>query len=485
MTTVNSQTYSYDDYLKLKKEFEEKDRKIESQLWIDRTIGQFDDLLRLNYNKSLEEFTSIVIRNIAEMTNAFSGVIYVTDQDKNVLRAIAGYACRIDNLQKQEFQIGEGLIGQAAISQKMLFFDNLPPEHTEVKLSSITINAMNVLIVPLIFNEKVYGVIELIHISTLDTKYINLLEKLNRNIAVMIESISNNALTQQLLVDSQDQTEKLRSQEEELRQNLEELSATQESLAKKEMEIRGQINAINMTLATIEFDMMGHILIANDLFLEIMGYTMDEIRGKHHKVFVDENYAKSQAYHNFWERLREGKSKSDEFFRIHRKGHEVWLRATYTPILNSAGVPVKVIKLALNITEQKQQSLDFEGKLFAISKSNALVEFSLQGEILMVNQIFLDLFNYEEHEVIGKHHRIFLTEEDAKSKTYLQFWENLKDGTFQDGEFKRKDKHGKTVWIRGSYNPILNGNGKPYKVIKVAQDVTHQKNLEMKLSQLS
>ena len=479
MTTVNSQTYTYDDYVKLKSEFEEKDKKIESQLWIDRTIGQFDDLLRLNYNKSLNEFTDIVIQNIAELTNAFSGVFYVKEQNREVLKAMAGYACKIDTLQKTEFHIGEGVIGQAALSQKMLFFDNLPPEHTEVKLSSITVNAVNIMIVPLIFNEKVYGVMELIHISKLDTKYIDLLEKLNRNIAVMIESISNSALTQQLLIDSQDQTEKLRSQEEELRQNLEELSATQENLARKEMEIRGQMNAINMTLATIEFDTKGNILTANDIFLEVMGYSLDEIKGQHHKIFVDKKYAESDEYQMFWRKLGEGDTQSDEFFRIHKQGQEIWLRATYTPIINNAGEVVKVMKLALNITEQKQQALDFEGKLFAISKSNALVEFSLQGEVLFANQVFLDLFQYQEQEVINKHHRIFLYDEDATSESYQQFWQNLREGLFQDGDFRRKNKNGGTIWIRGSYNPILNAKGEPYKIIKVAQDITAQKLLDM------
>ena len=365
----------------------------------------------------------------------------------------------------------------------MLFFDNLPPEHTEVKLSSISVNAVNILIIPLIFNEKVYGVIELIHINALDNKYIDLFTKLNRNIAVMIESISNNALTKKLLNDSQVQTSKLRAQEEELRQNLEELSATQDHLAKKEVELKGQMEAIDLTLATIEFDLDGYILNANEIFLKLMGYELMEIKGKHHKIFVDEAIAESEEYKKFWKNLQKGSNQSNEFYRLNKYGEEVWLRATYTPVLDHSGNPFKVMKLALDITSQKQQSLDFEGQLFAISKSNAVIEFNLQGEILKANQVFLNLFKYNLDEIQGQHHKIFVNKASINEAEYMQFWRNLNQGTFQEGEFERIDKNGHSVWIRASYNPILNTKGKPYKVVKVAQDITRQKLLERKLQQ--
>ena len=481
MTSPNTQAYSHEDYLNLQKKFQEREKQIEAQLWIDRNISEFDDLLRLNYNKSIQEFTTNVITSLAEMSNAFSGVFYTLDQATQLLEAVAGYACKINTLAKKEYQVGEGIIGQAALSKKMLFFNNLPPENTEVKLSSITINAANIMIIPLIFNEKVYGVIELVHIIALESKYVELFTKLNRNIAVMIESISNNALTKKLLTDSQTQTEKLLAQEEELRQNLEELSTTQENLARKEIQTQAQIHAIDLTLATIEFDIEGYILHANNMFLDVMGYTLHEIKGKHHKIFIDETYAESKEYASFWDKLRQGNTHSDEFFRKHKKGYDVWLRATYTPVLDTNGSPIKVLKLALDITKQKQQVLDFEGQLFAISQSNALVEFNLEGEIIKANDIFLDLFQYQKSEVIHQHHRIFVTPEEKDSEAYHQFWANLKAGQFQKGEFERLNKNGESIWIRGSYNPILTPKGEPYKVIKVAQDITQQKKLELRL----
>ena len=233
----NKLTITYEEYARLKADFEEKERKFEAQLWVDSTLNKFDGLLRENYSKSLQEFAGIVIQHIAELTNAFSGIMYTLDQDQKMLQATSGYAVNVENIEKRAFRVGEGVVGQAAASAKTLVFDNIPAENVEVFFSSAKVNVANIRVIPLIFNEVVYGVLELIFITKLSETYANLLEKMSRSIATMIESILNNDVNQKLLLDSQEQTDLLRAQEEELRQNLEEIAATQDLMNKQQREL--------------------------------------------------------------------------------------------------------------------------------------------------------------------------------------------------------------------------------------------------------
>lgn len=233
----NDFTITYEEYNRLKQDFEEKERKFEAQLWVDSTLNRFDELLRENYAKSLEEFSAIVIQHIAELTNAFSGIIYTLEKEENVLKATAGYAVNVEHLEKRSFKTGEGVVGQAVASAKTLVFDDIPAANVEVYFSSAKVNVANIRIIPLIFNEVVYGVLELIFITKLNSVHATLLEKMSRSIATMIESILNNDFNQKLLVDSQEQTDLLRAQEEELRQNLEEIAATQDLMNKQQREL--------------------------------------------------------------------------------------------------------------------------------------------------------------------------------------------------------------------------------------------------------
>lgn len=228
---------SQEEYEKLVTEFAEKETRLEEKLWIDSNLTKLDDVLRLNYNKSVSEFATVVLRYIAELSNAFSGTFFFYDKEKRHIEAIAGYAHNINKLQKKYYQVGEGVIGQVIVSKKNLFFDNIPAENVQTSLSTVAIEVSNVLIFPLIFNEQVHGVIELVYIYEISEKNITLLGSLSRNIAVMLESISKNEMNRKLLFESQEATEALRAQEEEMRQNMEELQATQEAMKQKQKEV--------------------------------------------------------------------------------------------------------------------------------------------------------------------------------------------------------------------------------------------------------
>ncbi|TMP54013.1 chemotaxis protein, partial [Pseudoalteromonas citrea] len=237
----------------------------------------------------------------------------------------------------------------------------------------------------------------------------------------------------------------------------------------------GKLFAISKSLAVIEFNMDGTILTANDNFLQVMGYTLDEIKGQHHQLFADAHYANSHEYKEFWQKLQQGKFHSGEYQRLGKGNKEVWIQATYNPILDPSGRPVKVVKFATDITEQKQQSANYEGQLSAINKSQAVIEFSMDGIILHANDNFLNTMGYRLDEIQGKHHSLFAEPGYAASNEYNQFWHKLNLGQFDSGEYKRLGKGGKEVWIQATYNPILDTNGNPFKVVKYATDITQRK----------
>ena len=203
-----------------------------------------------------------------------------------------------------------------------------------------------------------------------------------------------------------------------------------------------------------------------------MGYTLNEIKGKHHRIFVDPAYAQTSDYKNFWSRLNDGNFFSEEYQRFGKGGNEVWIQASYNPINDMNGKPFKVVKYATDITEQKKFSADAKSQLAAISKSQAVIEFSLDGTILNANENFLRALGYTLPEIQGKHHRTFLIPSEASTPAYAAFWEKLGRGEFHSGTYKRMTKTGQEIWIQATYNPIFDANGRPYKIVKYASDVT-------------
>ena len=240
-------------------------------------------------------------------------------------------------------------------------------------------------------------------------------------------------------------------------------------------EINGKVQAIDRAQAVIEFDLNGNILSANENFLHLVGYSLSEVKGKHHRMFCEDTLANSAEYQLFWSRLREGGFEGGEFKRLGRGGKECWIRATYNPILDFDGKPFKIVKYAMDVTDTKAQNAEFEGKVAAISRAQAVIEFDLNGTILNANQNFLDLTGYKLDEVKGQHHRMFVEEEEARSGAYRAFWQKLGRGEFDKGEYKRVGKGGKECWIQATYNPIFDINGNPVKVVKYAMDVTASK----------
>jgi methyl-accepting chemotaxis protein len=247
----------------------------------------------------------------------------------------------------------------------------------------------------------------------------------------------------------------------------------------------GMVTAIDRVMAVIEFKPDGTIITANSNFSSAMGFPLDEIRGRHHRMFADAAYAASDDYRQFWARLNRGEFVAGEFKRYAKGNREVWLQASYNPILDNKGQVVRIVKFATDITDQKHKAMDATGQLQAINRSQAVIEFNLDGVILNANANFCTAMGYALDEIKGKHHRLFAEPGYAASPEYAEFWNTLRRGEFQAAEYKRIAKGGREVWIQASYNPIKDADGVPVKVVKYATDITASVERRMRNERLS
>ena len=247
-------------------------------------------------------------------------------------------------------------------------------------------------------------------------------------------------------------------------------------------DFEGQLAAINKTQGVIEFDLTGKIFAVNKNFAAVTGYSENEIVGNHHSMFVEPAYKSSHEYKAFWDKLARGEAEGGQVHRIGKGGKEIWLQATYNPIFDMNGKPYKVVKYATDITAEKLKNADFEGQLAAINSVQSVIEFTMDGAVTAVNEIFAKATGYSEKEIVGNHHSMFVELAYKTSHEYKAFWDNLRKGEAQIGRIKRIGKGGKEIWLNAIYAPIKDLNGKPLKVVKYATDATEEVQAQQALA---
>jgi len=243
-------------------------------------------------------------------------------------------------------------------------------------------------------------------------------------------------------------------------------------------ELQAIHSALNRAQAVIEFTLDGYITHANENFLDVMGYHLEEVVGQHHSMFCEPSFEQSAAYVDFWADLASGKVERAEYKRIGKNGREVWINASYNPVLDAEGRVHKIVKFATDVTAEKARTAELAGLVNAMQKAQAVVEFDMEGLLVNANENFLGLMGYAIEDVRGEHHRVFCDDDYAASLAYRKFWQKLNRGEFDCGRYRRLGNNGKVVWIQATYNPILDLNGKPVKVVKFATDITEQVLLE-------
>lgn len=241
--------------------------------------------------------------------------------------------------------------------------------------------------------------------------------------------------------------------------------------------------AIFKNTAYIEFDKNGNILTASHKFLNCVGYTLDEVKNKHHRMFCDASYTHSLEYAEFWRALAAGESFEGTFTRICKGGHYVILSATYIPVIDDQGNVERVFKIAADVTQVHKTDAQKQSVIDALNKSMAVIEFSTDGTVISANDNFLTTLKYRENEIVGKHHSMFCFDDFYRENP--DFWNDLRSGRFKSGQFLRKDAFGRNVWIEATYNPIFDEHGKVSSVVKFASDISDRVERNLAISQAS
>lgn len=351
-----------------------------------KTIGLAEVSEILRANNDLHQLADRVIVKLVKYMKANQGGLFILQNEDSAqpyLELAACYAFDRKKYMQKNLQIGEGLVGQAVLERDVIYLTEVPQNYIQITSGLGGANPRSILIVPLVLNDRIEGALELASFNEFQPFEIEFMQKLGESIASTIASVKINERTRHLLQDSQIQSEQMRAQEEEMRQNMEELAATQEEMQRKNAEMESQTAAIDYALATIEFNMDGTIIRVNDKFLSIMTYSADEVRGRHHRILVDPEYAASEEYHRFWQELGEGKMQTGDFVRLNKQKQKVWLKATYTPAFDAHGEPYKVVKFAHDITIQKQMELEMSEKAEALQQINEQMQ--LQEEAMHLN----------------------------------------------------------------------------------------------------
>ncbi|MGD1840748.1 MAG: GAF domain-containing protein [Thermonemataceae bacterium] len=319
---------------------EENQRK-----WATEGLGLFVDILREN-NDDIQKLSYEVISSIVKYIDALQGGLYILEEDdeeKTFAALVACYAFGKQKFLKQKIYPGEGVVGQVLREGDRVYINDVPEDYSDIASGLGGANPRCVLIVPLKLNDQLLGLVELASFHEIAPYQIEFLERLANNVASTLANAKVNEATKRLLEEQQVITQEMRIKEEELLQNMEELQATQEEMRRNEKALYAQSYAMSTTLISAEYDMEAHLLSANEQFLAYFNYNLSDIKGKHHRFFLDTESAYSDAYVNFWEDLQAGKIQSGEYKRITKNGEELWLRATYVPILDTDNVPFKVI----------------------------------------------------------------------------------------------------------------------------------------------
>ena len=249
--------------------------------------------------------------------------------------------------------------------------------------------------------------------------------------------------------------------------------------------VEARLKPIDRVMGVIEYNLDGTIIEANENFLKIVGYSLEEVKGKHHRMFMDPSQAHTAEYTAFWTALGQGQIQVGELRRVAKGGREVWLQSSYNPVFDRQGKVIRVATFATDVTAAKVKNADYESQINAIHRAMAVIEFGMDGTILGANENFLKIMGYSKDEVVGRHHRMMVEQTYAGSQDYAEFWRQLAEGRYQTADFKRVGKGGREVWVRASYNPIFDLNGKPIKIVKLASDVTEAKAAEAKQVELS
>jgi PAS domain S-box-containing protein len=456
----------------------ERRKEDEQRNWVAEGLAKFGEILRSD-NDNMEELSYQIISNLVKYIDANQGAFYLLEDqdpgDKHFLQT-ACYAYDRRKFADHRIEWGEGLVGACVLEGETIFLKKVPDSYLNITSGLGKANPKCMLIVPLKVREDIHGIMELASFNILEKHQVDFVEKVAESIASTIATVKINLRTSKLLRESQQQAEILATQEEQMRQNMEEIQATQEEAARQGEKFISFTNSVNHTLIRAEYDVNGILLYANTRFLSKLEYSSNnEVEGKHISMFI--NKKDRVWFDDLWKNLAKGgKHFEGDMKHVTRSGKDLWSIATYTCVRNQYGGVEKVLFLAIDTTDQKKQSLDFEGQINALNLSSIKSEYSPTGDLLDANEKFLISTGYNIHDAKNKTIFDFVPENDRKS--IERIWDDVTQGIPYDGFLKILTKTGEERWFRVTFSVVKDMYEEIAKVIFIANDITREKIME-------
>ena len=480
----------------------------ERQNWINSGLAKFSDILRQN-NNDLNLLSDNVLENLLDYLNANQGGLFILSDDKQdepLLELVSAHAFNRKKFKKKTILIGEGLVGNCAVEKKTVYLKEIPENYVEITSGLGNASPRSLLIIPLKLEDKIFGVLEIASFNEFKEYEIGFVEKIGENIASTLSSVKNSIRTNQLLEQSQQQSEEMLAQEEEMRQNMEEMQATQEEMARKTLEMEGMTSAINEALLFCELSEEGAFILNNNIFLNLVGYAKHEMEDKKLSDFIHPDNL--MIFREVWNNIQSGKAYNGVLKWLNRTNDELYVLCSITSTLNEQGEIYKVFLLGQNVTESKQIELkaqqqaeeielslvelqaeqeiasqrqsEMQALLDALDTTCLVTEFDVDGKILFINNKNVETLGDSKEEIEGKLHADIDYEAKVHPERYKILWDNILEGKTQTREFSLNVK-GRNVWISEHYTPIKDEKGKIVKIINIGIDITERKEAEARL----
>jgi PAS domain S-box-containing protein len=455
--------------------------------WTNEGIAKFGEILRI-HNNEISALAENIIQELVRFLEAGAGGFFLAsgEDESMTLDLISSFAFDRKKYIKKQFAPGEGLIGTCAIEKEKIILTEIPDDYINISSGLGESKPKSLIIIPLKFEEQILGVIEIASITRFMDFEIEFVESLADSIASAVSSVQMNMRTAELLEQSQKQAREMAKQEEIMRQQMEELQTTQEESDRRESEISGILNAIHNSSLVAEYNMNEELININDKFVTLLESQRTQLIGKkHHEIAGVSRYAESHT--KFWEEIRLGKTISKVEKIPVPSGLDIWLRQTFTPILDKEGNLFKVLNIANDITENIEQQQSLESQAVEITRANiemrtfsdavdsALIKcvYSPAGQILEINDNYENVTGYTKKELVGKNNRIFL--KSGEKEQFDKIWEDIQKNKPYKGVIRRTKPTGEEVWIMSNFTPVTDENGNIFKVFYLGQNITERK----------
>lgn len=451
----------------------------EQRNWSAEGLAKFGEILRFN-NDNIEELSFQIIRNLANYIGANQGAFYLLDDDDESdihFKMTASYAYERRKYADKIIPWGSGMVGACALEKDTVLLKKIPDSYLKITSGLGKANPKCLILIPLKVNDAVHGVLEIASFHIFEKFQVEFLEKVAESIATTISTVKINLRTAKLLKESREQAEELALKEEQMRQNMEELQATQEEASRQSEKFISFSNSVNHTMIRADFDVNGFLTYANTKFLQKLEYAGNaEVEGKPISMFI--NKKDRTWFDDIWKSLSHGgKHFEGDMKLVTKTGKDLWTIATYTCVRNPMGGVDKILFLAIDTTEQKKQSLDYEGQINALNRSSFKAEFSPTGDLIDANDKFLVSTGYTL--TIAKEKSIFDLVPSSERKSIERTWDDIIHGIPFEGQIRISTSHGEEKWFRCTFSAVNDMYDEVAKVVLIANDITREKHMEL------